>query len=63
MLVPNGYPEFKQISTLIQATFASLGYQPPIEEVEIAQWSSASTRAASSTWPSTTRRAARPIRP
>ncbi len=38
MLVPNGYPEFKQISTLIQATFASLGTQPRIEEVEIAQW-------------------------
>ncbi|MCC7367666.1 MAG: ABC transporter substrate-binding protein [Chloroflexi bacterium] len=40
MLVPNGYPEFKQISTLIQATFASLGTQPRIEEVEIAQWAS-----------------------
>jgi peptide/nickel transport system substrate-binding protein len=40
MLVPNGYPEFKQISTLIQATFASIGSQPVIEEVEIAQWAS-----------------------
>ena len=39
LLVPNGYPEFKQISTMLQATFASLGYQPAIEEVEIAQWS------------------------
>ncbi|MCC6174348.1 MAG: ABC transporter substrate-binding protein [Chloroflexi bacterium] len=39
LLVPNGYPEFKQVSTLIQATFAQLGYQPQIEEVEIAQWS------------------------
>jgi peptide/nickel transport system substrate-binding protein len=39
MLVPTGYPEFKQISTLIQATFASIGSQPNIEEVEIAQWS------------------------
>ncbi|MDP8925259.1 MAG: ABC transporter substrate-binding protein [Chloroflexota bacterium] len=38
-LVPNGYPEFKQISTILQATFAALGYQPAIEEVEIAQWS------------------------
>ncbi|MGE3269559.1 MAG: ABC transporter substrate-binding protein [Chloroflexota bacterium] len=38
MLVPNGYPEFKQISTLIQATFAAIGSQPTIEEVEIAQW-------------------------
>jgi peptide/nickel transport system substrate-binding protein len=38
MLVPTGYPEFKQISTLIQATFASIGSQPNIEEVEIAQW-------------------------
>jgi ABC-type transport system substrate-binding protein len=39
MLVPNGYPEFKQISTLIQATFALIGSQPRIEEVEIGQWS------------------------
>ncbi len=39
LLVPNGYPEFKQISTMLQASFASHGYQPPIEEVEIAQWS------------------------
>jgi peptide/nickel transport system substrate-binding protein len=39
LLVPNGYPEFKQISTMLQATFASLGFQPQIEEVEIAQWS------------------------
>lgn len=38
MLVPTGYPEFKQISTLIQATFASIGSQPAIEEVEIANW-------------------------
>lgn len=38
MLVPNGYPEFKQISTLIQATFASIGSTVQIEEVEIAQW-------------------------
>jgi peptide/nickel transport system substrate-binding protein len=38
LLVPNGYPEFKQMSTMLQATFASLGYQPAIEEVEIAQW-------------------------
>jgi len=38
LLVPSGYPEFKQISTLIQASFASVGYQPPIEEVEIGQW-------------------------
>jgi peptide/nickel transport system substrate-binding protein len=38
-LVPNGYPEFKQISTMLQATFASLGYQPAIDEVEIGQWS------------------------
>lgn len=27
-LVPNGYPEFKQISTMLQAAFAQLGYQP-----------------------------------
>ena len=40
MIVPSGYPEFKQISTLIQATFASLGSQPRIEEMEIAQWAS-----------------------
>jgi peptide/nickel transport system substrate-binding protein len=39
LLVPNGYPEFKQISTMLQAAFAGLGYQPAIEEVEIAQWS------------------------
>ena len=38
-LVPIGYPEFKQISTILQAAFASVGYQPAIEEVEIAQWS------------------------
>jgi len=38
MLVPSGYPEFKQISTLIQATFATIGTQPNIEEVEIGQW-------------------------
>jgi ABC-type transport system substrate-binding protein len=38
-LVPSGYPEFKQIATILQATFAGLGYQPPVEEVEIAQWS------------------------
>ena len=38
-LVPIGYPEFKQISTILQAAFASVGYQPPIEEVEIGQWS------------------------
>jgi peptide/nickel transport system substrate-binding protein len=38
MLVPNGYPEFKQISTLIQATFQSIGSSVQIEEVEIAQW-------------------------
>jgi peptide/nickel transport system substrate-binding protein len=38
-LVPTGYPEFKQISTMLQATFAQIGYQPPIEEVEIGQWS------------------------
>ncbi len=38
-MVPNGYPEFKQISTMLQAAFAQLGYQPAIEEVEIAQWS------------------------
>jgi peptide/nickel transport system substrate-binding protein len=38
MLVPNGYPEFKQISTLIQATFQSIGSTAQIEEVEIAQW-------------------------
>ena len=37
-LVPSGYPEFKQLSTMLQATFASLGYQPAIEEVEIGQW-------------------------
>jgi peptide/nickel transport system substrate-binding protein len=37
-LVPSGYPEFKEISTLLQATFASLGYRPAIEEVDIAQW-------------------------
>jgi ABC-type transport system substrate-binding protein len=37
-LVPSGYPEFKQLSTMMQATFASLGYQPAIEEVEIGQW-------------------------
>jgi peptide/nickel transport system substrate-binding protein len=40
MIVPSGYPEFKQISTLIQATFAGLGSQPRIEEMEIAQWAS-----------------------
>jgi len=39
-MVPSGYPEFKQISTIIQATFAAAGYQPAIEEVEIAQWAS-----------------------
>jgi ABC-type transport system substrate-binding protein len=38
-LVPIGYPEFKQISTILQAAFASVGYQPAIEEVEIGQWS------------------------
>ena len=38
LLVPSGYPEFKQLSTLMQATFASLGYQPAIEEVDIGQW-------------------------
>ena len=38
LLVPSGYPEFKQISTLLQATFASAGYRPAIEEVDIAQW-------------------------
>jgi peptide/nickel transport system substrate-binding protein len=37
-LVPSGYPEFKEISTLLQATFASVGYRPAIEEVDIAQW-------------------------
>ena len=37
-LVPSGYPEFKQISTLLQATFAAAGYRPAIEEVDIAQW-------------------------
>ena len=37
-LVPSGYPEFKIISTLLQATFASAGYRPAIEEVDIAQW-------------------------
>jgi peptide/nickel transport system substrate-binding protein len=37
-LVPSGYPEFKEISTLLQATFASIGYRPAIEEVDIAQW-------------------------
>ena len=37
-LVPSGYPEFKQIATLLQATFASVGYRPAIEEVDIAQW-------------------------
>ncbi|MFN8526614.1 MAG: ABC transporter substrate-binding protein [Chloroflexota bacterium] len=39
-IVPTGYPEFKQISTMLQATFAQLGYQPAIEEMEIGQWSS-----------------------
>jgi len=38
LLVPSGYPEFKQLSTMLQASFASLGYQPPIQEVEIGQW-------------------------
>jgi peptide/nickel transport system substrate-binding protein len=38
MVVPNGYPEFKQISTLIQATLASVGGQARIEEMEIGQW-------------------------
>ncbi|HVI83863.1 MAG TPA: ABC transporter substrate-binding protein [bacterium] len=37
-LVPSGYPEFKQLSTMVQATFASIGYRPAIEEVDIAQW-------------------------
>jgi len=37
-LVPSGYPEFKQISTLLQAAFAQVGYRPAIEEVDIAQW-------------------------
>ncbi|HEX9245824.1 MAG TPA: ABC transporter substrate-binding protein [bacterium] len=37
-LAPSGYPEFKIISTLLQATFASAGYRPAIEEVDIAQW-------------------------
>lgn len=38
LLTPAGYPEFTQISTLVQATFASLGYRPAIEEVDIGQW-------------------------
>lgn len=38
LLTPSGYPEFTQLSTMIQATFASLGYRPPIEEVDIGQW-------------------------
>lgn len=38
MIVPTGYPEFKQISTLIQASFASVGAQARIEEMEIGQW-------------------------
>jgi peptide/nickel transport system substrate-binding protein len=38
LLTPSGYPEFTQLSTMVQATFASLGYRPPIEEVDIGQW-------------------------
>ncbi|HEV2280804.1 MAG TPA: ABC transporter substrate-binding protein [bacterium] len=37
-LTPSGYPEFTQLSTMLQATFASLGYRPAIEEVDIGQW-------------------------
>lgn len=38
LLVPSGYPEFKQLSTMLQASFTTLGYQPAIQEVEIGQW-------------------------
>lgn len=38
MIVPTGYPEFRQISTLIQASFASIGATARIEEMEIGQW-------------------------
>ena len=38
LLTPSGYPEFTQLSTMVQATFASLGYRPAIEEVDIGQW-------------------------
>lgn len=39
-LVPSGYPEFKQLATMLQASFTTLGYSPRIEEVDIAQWAS-----------------------
>lgn len=38
MLIPNGYPEYRQLSEMIQATFAELGVQMSIEEVELATW-------------------------
>jgi peptide/nickel transport system substrate-binding protein len=43
-LVPSGYPEFKQLSTMLQASFKTIGYQPAIEEVDIAQWASRLTQ-------------------
>lgn len=38
LLVPNGYPEYRALSEMIQATFGDLGAQVGIEEVELATW-------------------------
>jgi len=43
-LVPAGYPQSTQISTLFQATFASIGYQPAIEQVDVPQWAARLTQ-------------------
>ncbi len=40
LLVPSGYPEFKQLATMLQASFTSVGFKPALEELDIAQWSS-----------------------
>jgi peptide/nickel transport system substrate-binding protein len=38
MMVPIGYPEYKQLSELIQAAFGELGANVTIDEVELATW-------------------------
>ncbi len=39
MMVPTGYPEYREISELIQGAFTELGADVSVEEVELAQWS------------------------
>ncbi len=38
LLIPSGYPEYRQLSEMMQGTWSDLGAQVAIEEVELATW-------------------------